>query len=157
MSRAGSTALAERLAAAGVGLYAALSYDGALAGEPALPGDAAAREAFNAHQRRDKGLGPALGPAAAGALAEALAERGFAVRVAASPWRLGPGRRRLQAGADRGVAAAAGEAGMADAAAWGQARRAASGATDCSVGHVDVLALPAGASAQSKITSESRP
>ncbi len=146
-----------RLAGAGIGLYAALSYDGALAWEPALPGDAAARDAFNAHQRQDKGLGPALGPAAAETLAGALAERGFALLVSQSPWRLGPDQAALQDALTDGIAVAAGEAGMADAVAWGQARRAVSGATRCSVGHVDLLALPAGASAQSKITSESRP
>jgi hypothetical protein len=40
------------------------------------------------------------------------------------------------------VAAAAGEAGMADAAAWAQARHAAGGR--CTVGHLDLLALPPG-------------
>ena len=123
---------------------------------PALDGDAAVRTAFNADQRRDKGFGPALGPAAGAALAAALAARGFAVRTAPSPWRLGPAEAALERALTGGVAAAAAEAGLAEAAAWGQAR-AARGALRCSVGHVDVIALPAGASAQSKITSEERP
>jgi hypothetical protein len=145
--------LAARLAAARVGVYAALSYDGRMRWTPALPGDAAVREAFNRHQRGDKGLGPALGPAAAGTLAWALARRGFRVRTAPSPWRLGP---EAALGRDlvAGVAAAALEAGLTGAAGWGQARRAASGA--CTVGHCDLLALPA-SSAQSKTTSEARP
>jgi SAM-dependent methyltransferase len=144
-------ALADGLAATGVGLYATLAYDGRMAWAPALPGDEAVRAVFNAHQRRDKGLGPALGPAAAATLARALARRGFAVRLAPSPWRLGPAQAALQAAFVDGVAAAAAEMGVA-AGCWAQARRAASG---CTVGHVDLLALPA--SAQSKITSESSP
>ncbi len=150
-------ALADGLAARGVGIYAALSYDGRLAWEPALPQDAAVRQAFNAHQRRDKGLGPALGPDAAAALARALERPAYEVRTASSPWRLGPAEAPLQRALVAGIAAAAAETGLAAASAWGQARRAASASAGCSVGHVDLLALPAGASAQSKTTSESRP
>ena len=94
-------ALAERVAAAGAGLYAPLCYDGALEWEPALPGDGALRAAFNAHQRRDKGLGEALGPGAAAAMARAMAARGYAVRLAPSPWRLGAGRGGAARGAGR--------------------------------------------------------
>jgi SAM-dependent methyltransferase len=150
-------ALAARLAGRGVGLYAALSYDGRLDWAPALPGDAEARAAFAAHQGRDKGFGPALGPAAGEALAAAFARHGFAVRRAASPWRLGPAEAALQRALVEGIAAAAAEAGLAAAADWGQARRAASGASSCTVGHGDLLALPPGASAQSKITSAPSP
>jgi hypothetical protein len=148
--------LAERVAAAGAGLYAPLSYDGGLAWEPALPGDAAVRTAFNAHQRRDKGLGPALGPGAAAAMARAMAARGYRVRLAASPWRLAAGDGELRAALVAGIAAAAEETGLAEAVAWGQARLAATGSR-VSIGHLDLLALPAGARAQSKTTSESRP
>ena len=133
-------ALAERLAAAGVGLYAGLSYDGSTAWAPPLAGDAAAVAALNAHQRRDKGLGPALGPEAAAVAAEALRRLGFAVRTAPSPWRLGAGDGALAAAFVAGVAAAAGEAGMAGAADWAHARLAAGGR--CTVGHLDLLALP---------------
>ena len=55
-----------------------------------------------------------------------------------------------------GVAGAAEEMGLGAARAWGQARRAASGRR-CTVGHLDLLALPAAASAQSKTTSKSSP
>jgi len=147
-------ALADRLAAADVGLYAALSYDGTLAWQPALPEDAAVAAAFNRHQRRDKGLGPALGPAAPAALARAFRCRGYAVRTAPSPWRLGPAEAPLQAALIDGIAAAAAETGLA-AGAWRQARLAASAAARCTVGHVDLLALRS--SAQSKTTSESSP
>jgi hypothetical protein len=145
--------LAVRLADAGAGLYATLAYDGRMAFEPPHPRDRAVRAAFNAHQRRDKGLGPALGPAAWHTLARAFATRGFAVDLAPSDWRLGATDAALTAALVGWIAAAAEEMGV-DAGGWAQARRAASG---CIVGHIDVLALPPAASAQSKITSESRP
>ncbi len=145
--------LAGRLAAEGAGFYARLSYDGTMRWSPGLSDDEAVMAAFNAHQRGDKGLGPALGPKASDFLAVALRRRGYAVRVAASPWRLEAGP--LLSALAEGVAGAAAETGLAAAAAWGQARRTM--ARGCVVGHADVLALPAGASAQSKITSESRP
>jgi len=150
-------ALATRLAAARIGLYAALTVDGMLAWEPALPGDPAVVAAFGEHQRRDKGLGPALGGCAAAALAQALARRGFDVWSAPSPWRLGPAEAGLQRALVGGIARAAAETGFAGAVAWGQAREAASSASGCVVGHVDLLATPPGVRAQSKITSESRP
>jgi SAM-dependent methyltransferase len=150
-------ALVGRLAREGVGLYAALTYDGRLEWAPALPADGAVRDAFNAHQRGDKGFGPALGPAAPAALAAACARHGYVVRQAASPWRLGPGEAALQAALVDGIAVAAGEAGFAGAAEWGQARRAASGGSACSVGHIDLLALPPAAKAQSNTTSAPSP
>lgn len=144
--------LADRLAVAGTALYAALSYDGSLAVAPDHPEDAAVVAAFNRHQRGEKGLGGrALGPDAARHLAAALARRGFRVRLAASPWRLGPGP--LLAALLDGIAGAAAEAG-ADTGPWRQARAAATGA---SVGHLDLFAVPAGTSAQSKTTSVSSP
>ncbi len=149
-------ALAGRVAAAGAGLYAPLCYDGTIAWDPPLPEDAAIVAAFNAHQRRDKGLGPALGPEAATVMARAMAARGYRVRLAPSPWRLGPQQDALHRSLVAGIAEAAAEAGARGAAGWAQARLAAIG-SGCSVGHLDILALPAGASTQSKTTSESRP
>jgi SAM-dependent methyltransferase len=154
-SAAWTDALAARLAAAGLGLYATLSYDGRMGWTPDDPRDAAVAAAFNDHQRGDKGFGPALGPAAAAGLAAAFAARGYQLRLAPSPWRLGPAEAALQRALVEGVAAAAAEAGFAAAAAWGQARRACSGSTACEVGHVDMLALPP--SAQSNTTSVSSP
>jgi hypothetical protein len=137
--------LAERLSRARIALYAALSYDGEMEWAPPDPRDGGVLAAFNAHQRGDKGLGPALGPAACARIAEVLAARGFVVRTAASAWRLGPDRAELQAALAADVAAAATEAGAHRAPEWGQARRAAAmaGASSCTVGHLDVLALPA--------------
>lgn len=147
-------AIATRIVREGAAVYARLSYDGALDWTPPLASDIEIRAAFNAHQRRDKGLGPALGPDAATHFAEVLARNGHRVLTAASPWRLGPGDAALITRLADGVATAAAEAGVPVnvATGWAQARRASLG---CSVGHVDVLALPA--SAQSNTTSESSP
>ncbi len=86
-----------RLAAAcqhaGAALLVSLSVDGQWrffdgSGPRDDPDDALVRERFNAHQRRDKGLGPALGPDAAPALAATLARHGYHVSIAPSPWQL---------------------------------------------------------------------
>mgnify|MGYP000259130872 CR=1 FL=1 len=132
-------ALADRLAALRLPFYAALSYDGVMEWSPPHPADAAVTRAFNRHQRTDKGLGPALGPDAAATMAAALCRRGMHVTLAPSPWRLGPAEAALQADLLDGIAAAAREAGCAEAAEW----RAARGADACVIGHADLLALPA--------------
>lgn len=145
-------ALADRLAAEGCGLYAALSYDGQVAFTPSLSGDLEMVAAFNAHQRGNKGRGLALGPDAVPVLVQVLALRGFAVRTAPSPWRLGPGAARLQAEFIAGMAAAVGGA----AGPWAQARSAMVEEASCIVGHVDLLALPP-VKSQSKTTSVPSP
>ncbi|HEU0221666.1 MAG TPA: class I SAM-dependent methyltransferase [Paracoccaceae bacterium] len=135
----------DRLAAAlpaGTALYMALSYDGTEAWAPAHAAEPAALAAFRAHQRRDKGFGPALGPDAAAHLARALARRGWLVETAPSPWRLGPAHRSLIAALADGAAEAVAETGALDAAtlaAWHQARRQAA---RVEIGHTDLLALP---------------
>lgn len=50
-----------------------------------------ARDGVIAHQRRDKGFGPALGGDAPAVLAEAFGAHGYALSRAASPWWLPPG------------------------------------------------------------------
>jgi SAM-dependent methyltransferase len=137
--------LAARLARGGIGLYAALSYDGTILFDEAHPQDQAVVAAFNAHQRGDKGLGPALGPDAGAVLAEELDRQGLDVRTASSPWRLGSEMAGLQARFVEGMATAVRETGIIpDAAitAWLDARRAAASSSGCRVGHLDVLALP---------------
>lgn len=137
-------ALVGRLAAVGVGLYAALTYDGRLVWEPADAEDAAIAVAFNRHQDADKGLGQALGPAAGAHLAAALRAEDYRVRIASSPWRLGPAEAALQQALLSGIAQAAAETGFEGAAAWRQRRVATLSSGSLLVGHVDVLALPAG-------------
>lgn len=152
-------ALAERLATGGLGFHAALSYDGRMRWSPGpAPREAEVLAAFNGHQLRDKGLGPALGPQAAAILAEILRARGYRVRVERSDWQLHPKEAALQSELATGVAAAAKDCGC-DAEGWLQARLAAiaAGVSSAVVGHVDLLALPEASSAQSKITSVSSP
>lgn len=134
-------ALADRAAACGAAVYVALSYDGREAWAPAHPLDARVLAAFHADQRRDKGLGPALGPEAHGALARALARRGFEVAEATSDWRLRPADNApLIAALAQGTAdAVEPRLGGGPAREWLAARR---GATEVTVGHRDLLALP---------------
>ncbi|WP_211230331.1 class I SAM-dependent methyltransferase [Inquilinus limosus] len=126
-------------------LYAGLSYDGGLSFDPPHPADRAVTAAFNAHQRTDKGFGPALGPDGAKAVAAALRSRGFTVRVAPSPWRLGPGDGELVAALLSGTAQAATEIGGIATAAiedWLAFRQARASDGQCLVGHMDLLAIP---------------
>lgn len=87
--RAWAETFVARLAAAGRPLYAPLVYAGRKTFAPAHPLDDAALEAFNRHQLREKGLGPAMGPGAASGLAEIAGAAGLSCLAAESPWRLG--------------------------------------------------------------------
>ncbi len=127
----------------------ALSYDGTLRWSPADPVDADVVRWFNAHQRRDKGFGPALGPLAAERAAQLLRRAGYRVSVAESPWCLTAREGLLQRQLLDGIASAAREQEPAAGAvieAWAQRRRAAiaSGTATTVVGHRDILGLPAG-------------
>ncbi|BDW84724.1 class I SAM-dependent methyltransferase [Roseicyclus marinus] len=126
----------------GVPFYAALSYDGRMDWTPKDPRDAAITAAFNRHQTGDKGLGPALGPDAADHAARAFEAAGFTVTLADSPWLLGPEMAALQRDLCDGIAAAAAETGLGDAADWGRARRETAALSRCMIGHLDILALP---------------
>jgi SAM-dependent methyltransferase len=132
-----------RLAAAVVArksaFYTVLTYDGDQRWAPEHEADAALTAAFNAHQRRDKGFGPAAGPDAPDALSEAFAAAGYPVQEGDSAWRLGAGDEALIAELAAGFADAAGETGQVDAQtilAWRSSPHA--GAV---VGHSDTLAL----------------
>jgi SAM-dependent methyltransferase len=127
----------------------ALSYDGSASWRPAEPEDDIVRAAVNAHQRRDKGLGPALGPVAGTTAAALLTAAGYHVSVEPSPWRLGPADAALQEQLIAGWASAAAEQDPALATTvwhWMARRRAhlAAGTSRLRLGHVDVLAEPAG-------------
>lgn len=134
---------ADRLAASGRPLYAALSYDGRMAWSAAHDADAAVVSAFNRHQRTDKGLGAALGPDAVNALRGAFEARGYRVTTAQSDWRLAEADTALESELLAGIAAAATETGILEAAepvSWLRARRDRTG-TGCRIGHVDLLAV----------------
>ncbi|NNF25953.1 MAG: hypothetical protein HKN73_01860 [Gemmatimonadetes bacterium] len=130
------------------GAYFALSYNGDIQWSVPDPVDAAVRDAVNAHQLQDKGMGPALGPEASDLVDGLLEDAGFRTETRASPWRLqGPTDNELTTALVLGWAEAASEQRPADAAsfwAW-RARRLDTirgGDYDLRVGHHDVLALP---------------
>ncbi|ASK19545.1 glycosyltransferase [Halomonas sp. N3-2A] len=108
-------------------------------------------ELFNAHQRRDKGLGGALGGAAHSALANAMAGHGYRVNEAETPWRLAAGKPAqypLMCALIEGWASAANEQAPEAAlriAQWRNERlsQVAKGEIGIWVGHRDLLALPA--------------
>jgi hypothetical protein len=137
--------LAERLAQHKLPFYAALNYDGVMQWGPADPSDAAITQAFNRHQRQDKGFGPALGPDAAHVIATVFAAAGYRILEADSPWHLSAEHAALQRELVQGIAQAASEAGAADATTWGDTRKTAVNTAVCHIGHRDILALPAGA------------
>ncbi len=120
--------------------HTVLTFDGRQGWTPGHAADEAVRAAFDAHQSRDKGFGPAAGPQAHAMLCHAFAEAGYRVVDGDSAWRLGPADRALMAQLNEGVAAAVAETGMLDPdtlAAWLAWSR-----TGAIVGHRDLLALP---------------
>ncbi|MES2625784.1 MAG: class I SAM-dependent methyltransferase [Pseudomonadota bacterium] len=131
------------------GLYAALSYDGKMSWEPAHPLDDAVLGAFNQDQLRDKGFGPALGPEAAYYLQQVLADSGYEVVTAESPWRLAASDAALTADLVRGISAAVSVGYGLDAIElknWETFRLAHAANGSCTVGHLDILALPTSSS-----------
>jgi hypothetical protein len=127
----------------------ALSYDGTIAwsGEP-HPCDELVRSAVNTHQRGEKGLGSALGPDAAPTAEESFQRRGFLTFVARSPWRLGPDEAQLARALVDGWEGAAVEIRPDEETrirAWADERREhlKSHEWGLTVGHLDLLALPA--------------
>ena len=77
------------------GLFA-LTYDGRIDCSPEEPGDDEIRQLVNAHQRHDKGFGPALGPTACAVAAECFGTLGYSVEREASDWHLEPDAGELQ-------------------------------------------------------------
>ena len=134
--------LADQLAAQALPFYAALNYTGVMQWSPGDPADDAVTQAFNRHQRGDKGFGPALGPEAADAIAEVFEAAGFKVIQADSPWQLGPSEGDLQRDLLTGIASAAAEAGEDAADAWLQTRIGQLDVAYCQIGHRDLLAIP---------------
>ena len=99
--------------------------------------------AFRRHHARGKGLGPALDGTALARARKCLNDRGFTVVEAASDWRLVPGSPLLEP-LLLDEAEAALEAGETIA-RWREQRRAqvAAATLGLTVGHRDLLALPA--------------
>jgi hypothetical protein len=139
--------LAIEIAARAIPFYAALSYDGRIGFTPSDPLDAAIAAAVNAHQRTDKGFGPALGPAAAGLAIARFEALGYSVAHGESDWTMGPDDLDMQNEILAGWASAADEMGVlsaADITAWLTRRREAvdAGRSSFLVGHVDFFAAP---------------
>jgi hypothetical protein len=140
--------LADLVAAAGRPIYAPLTYNGRNACDPADPFDDAVIAAFNAHQRGDKGFGPAMGPMAAARTTERLAVRRFNVGLGDSDWQLGDDDRALQAAVLHSWHEAAAEHGVLERReldAWLQRRleRLQGGKARLTIGHKDIWAWPA--------------
>lgn len=135
---------------AGAALCWSLSVDDRLQWQPPDAADAEVHALFRAHQRRDKGFGPALGGAAVEAALEALRGAGYRCATAASDWRIvakaGAAHRDMLAAMIDGIAAAACEQAppAADAVQAWRGRRHASllhrpSALGLVVGHTELL------------------
>jgi hypothetical protein len=130
-------------------VYAALSYDGRTVVEPHEPLDSEILAGFDAHQRSDKGFGPALGPDAVARAVERFDHFGFAVAQGGSDWVLGGDDRAIQDALFAGwaeVAAVATTLTLDRIARWLAARREhlAAGRSRLRVGHADLFATPIG-------------
>ncbi|WP_170149761.1 class I SAM-dependent methyltransferase [Rhodoplanes roseus] len=138
--------LVTEIAARHLHLYAALSYDGRVAFEPADDADVTIVSAFNRHQTTDKGFGPALGPTAAARAVQMFERLGYEVTVGPSDWRVEAGD-PLQKDLVASLAGAARElVGVPQTTIDGWATRrsimiAASRST-LQVGHLDFFACP---------------
>ena len=134
--------LQKMAAALTVPFYAALSYNGRMRWTPELESDGPVTDAFNAHQRHDKGLGPALGPTAADTAVEVFEKAGFRVVTAESVWNLESTDAPLHRALVDGIGQAAADYGDANAESWTDSRIAAAEQTTCRIGHTDILAIP---------------
>ncbi|SSC71340.1 unnamed protein product [Ciceribacter sp. T2.26MG-112.2] len=140
-------AVADRLASARIGLYAALNYDGIMEWSLPHPLDRQMVDLFNRHQRTDKGFGPALGPDATACLASLFAARGYNVRIGNSPWRMDAGSTALHVELLNGLRRPLleiSELSEETVAGWLEYRLLAIGqpGSSCRVGHTDIIALP---------------
>ncbi len=141
-------ALAQACTSNGSAVLFALTYDGTMTwGGTVDPTDALVRDAINEHQRRDKGIGPALGPDAARVADELFRQQGYSTWLLASPWLLGPTDAPLSRALIDGWVGAALEMRPHQAEPireWGLRRREDASREDfaLSVGHLDLLALP---------------
>lgn len=137
-------AMVQQIAAAGAAFYTTLTYDGIASWQPEHSSDRSMREAFNSHQRTDKGFGPAAGADATDALATAFDTAGYRVVRGKSAWILGAGYQVLRRETDRGWAAAVSEIGAVasdEVDAWLAHRQDSLDGVSI-VGHEDLFAAP---------------
>lgn len=147
VSEAWLSRFARHVAARGLPLYAALTYDGRIDLSPVDRTDAAIAAAVNDHQHTDKGFGPALGPTAAVAAISRFEMLGYSIVQGNSDWVIGTADRDIQIELLNGWAFAASEmqslpGGEIDS--WLIRRRQAvdQNTSTMRVGHVDFLAAP---------------
>ncbi len=151
------SSLVERCVTAECAVLFSLTYDGTIQWsvshgseeESPDPEDELVRTAVNAHQRGDKGLGPALGPTAASFAKGSLQEGGYRTWLRPSPWQLGPSEAKLAQALVAGWVEAAIQQVPEEAErlhAWAGRRFStiANGEFALTVGHQDLLALPHG-------------
>jgi hypothetical protein len=124
-----------------------LTYDGSVRWRDPDADDDFVRDAVNAHQQRNKGLGAGLGPAASRAAEVAFRGMGYRTLLSASPWHLGPGDTSLVRRLVEGWYQAAVEERPNERqrlGSWADRRRASvsGGHFGLTVGHMDLLALP---------------
>ena len=128
-------------------VYAALTYDGRIDISPSDPLDEAITSAVNAHQRTDKGFGPALGSSAAAAAMSRLEALRYSVVHGNSDWVIGVADQEIQLELLAGWAMAASEVEALprrDIDNWLARRKdeVGSRASTMRVGHVDFFATP---------------
>ena len=138
---------ARHVASHALPVYAALTYDGRIDLSPADPLDATIVSAVNAHQRTDKGFGPALGPSAAAAAISRFEALGYSVVHGNSDWLIGTTDQEIQLELLAGWATAAREVEAlprCDIDNWLARRKDEVGAraSTMRVGHVDFFATP---------------
>ena len=138
---------ARHVAARGLPVYAALTYDGRVELSPVDPTDAAIVSAVNAHQHTDKGFGPALGPSAPATAISKFRTLGYKIVQGSSDWMIGATDRDIQIELLNGWAAAASEMQSLSGREidnWLTRRRQAVDqcASTMRVGHVDFFAAP---------------
>jgi SAM-dependent methyltransferase len=141
--------LVDLASAAGAAVLMTLSVDGRHRWWPADPHDGAVNRAFAAHQRRDKGFGPALGARAVPVLEAALRRAGYQVFKARSDWQLHTDGHASAQALYRAMVEGMGQAVLeqepAEAErtrAWQYRRLAGTANARLTVGHLDLLALP---------------
>ncbi|MBN9668749.1 class I SAM-dependent methyltransferase [Roseibium aggregatum] len=138
--------LVTRIVRAKKPFLASLTYDGRTEFAPPHPFDDTLSLALNAHQRTDKGFGPALGPDAAPRAVALFEAEGYHVVQGASDWRAGPSSQEFQTEFLQGWANVGREVGLEKDALedWWRDRREKIGdrRLDITVGHIDFAALP---------------
>lgn len=139
---------AEAVAERGLPFYAALTYDGRAGCLPPLEDDAIVLAAFNAHQKTDKGFGPALGPDAAEHAVSCFEAAGYRVVKGLSDWQAGPDHavfQKMLLGGWRDAATEIRPDLKDDFKDWHERRMKPideSNGASVFVGHMDFLALP---------------